>query len=102
MPLTLSEVGAIVGPVGSEAWRYVTAPFVYDDLGALLVIGLAIWVFGSAIERRLGSLATATLILATGHARIARRRAPSTRPGSPTRSSSPAATRSRSDCSPPG
>ena len=66
VPLTLSEVGAIVGPVGSEAWRYVTAPFVYDDLGALLVIGLAIWVFGAAIERRLGSLATATLILATG------------------------------------
>jgi membrane associated rhomboid family serine protease len=66
VPLTLSELGAIVGPVGSQAWRYVTAPFVYDDLGALLVIGLAIWVFGSAIERRLGSLAAATLILATG------------------------------------
>jgi len=66
VPLTLAEVGAIVGPVGSEAWRYVTAPFAYDDVGALLVIGLAIWVFGGAIERRLGSLATATLILATG------------------------------------
>jgi membrane associated rhomboid family serine protease len=66
VPFTLSELGAIVGPVGSEAWRYVTAPFVYDDLGALLITGLAIWIFGSAIERRLGSLATATLIVATG------------------------------------
>ncbi len=66
VPLTLAEVGAIVGPVGSEAWRYVTAPFAYDDVGALLVIGLAIWVFGSSVERRLGSLAAATLILATG------------------------------------
>jgi len=66
VPLTLSELGAIVGPVGPQAWRYLTAPFVYDDLGALLVVGLAIWVFGSAIERRLGSLAAATLILATG------------------------------------
>jgi len=66
VPLTLSEVGAIVGPVGSDAWRYVTAPFAYDDLGALLVVGLAIWIFGSAVERRLGSLAAATLILATG------------------------------------
>ena len=47
VPFTLSEVGAIVGPVGSEAWRYVTAPFAYDDVGALLVTGLAIWVFGS-------------------------------------------------------
>jgi membrane associated rhomboid family serine protease len=66
VPLTLSEVGAIVGPVGDEPWRYATASFAYDDLGALLVIGLAIWIFGSAIERRLGTLATATLILATG------------------------------------
>jgi membrane associated rhomboid family serine protease len=66
VPLSLSEIGAIVGPVGSDAWRYVTAPFAYDDLGALLVIGLAIWVFGSSIEHRLGSFATATLVLATG------------------------------------
>jgi membrane associated rhomboid family serine protease len=66
VPLSLYELGAAVGPVGSEAWRYVTAPFVYDDFGAFFVIGLAIWVFGRSIELRLGSLATATLILATG------------------------------------
>jgi membrane associated rhomboid family serine protease len=66
VPLTLSEIGAIVGPVDGDLWRYVTAPFAYDDLGALLVVGLAIWVFGSAIEHRLGTFATATLILATG------------------------------------
>ena len=66
VPLTLDELGAAVGPVGSEAWRYVTAPFVYSDVGAFLVTAAAIWVFGSAVERRLGSLATATLIIATG------------------------------------
>ncbi len=66
IPLTAYELGAVVGPVGSEAWRYVTAPFVYDDLGAFFVVGTAIWVFGRAVEMRLGSLATATLILATG------------------------------------
>ena len=66
VPLSLYELGAAVGPVGSEAWRYVTAPFVYSDLGAFLVVATAIWVFGSAVERRLGSLATGTLILATG------------------------------------
>lgn len=66
VPLSLGEVGAIVGPVDSEAWRYVTAPFAYDDVGAFIVTALAIGIFGSAIERRLGSLATATLILATG------------------------------------
>ena len=66
VPLSLTESGAIVGPVGSEAWRYVTAPFAYDDVGAFIVIAIAIGAFGSSIERRLGTLATLTLILATG------------------------------------
>ncbi len=66
VPLDLREIGGLVGPVGSEAWRYVTAPFAYDDLGAFLVVAIAIGVFGSAVERRLGTLATATVILATG------------------------------------
>lgn len=66
VPLSLAEVGAIVGPVGSEAWRFVTAPFAYDDIGAFIVTGLAIGVFGSSVEQRLGTLATAILILATG------------------------------------
>ena len=66
VPLDLSELGAIVGPVGSEAWRYVTAPFAYDDVGAFIIVAIAIGVFGASIERRLGSVITATLILATG------------------------------------
>lgn len=66
VPWTPVEVGAIVGPVGSEAWRYATAPFVYEDLGALLVIGGAIALFGISIERRIGSIATLTLIVACG------------------------------------
>lgn len=66
VPLRLDQVGAIIGPVGSEAWRYLTAPFVYNDVGAFLVVAIAIGVFGSAVERRLGSLATTTLIIATG------------------------------------
>ena len=66
VPLDASEAGAIVGPVGSEMWRYVTAPFVYVDVGALLVTGAAIWIFGTAVERRIGTLMTATLIFACG------------------------------------
>ena len=66
VPLSLSEMGAIVGPVGTEAWRYLTAPFAYDDIGYFIVVAIAIGVFGSAVERRLGTLATLTLILATG------------------------------------
>ena len=66
IPLSFSDTGAIVGPVGDQVWRYVTAPFAYVDLGALLVIGAAIGIFGTAVERRIGTLMTATLILACG------------------------------------
>jgi membrane associated rhomboid family serine protease len=64
--LSLNEIGGIVGPVGSEFWRYLTAPFAYEDTGSFIVLALAIGVFGAAVERRLGTLATATLILASG------------------------------------
>ena len=64
--LRLDEIGAIVGPVGSEFWRYVSSPFVYDDVGVFFVLAIAIGVFGSAVERRLGTLATAILILSSG------------------------------------
>ena len=50
-----SEVGAIVGPVGSEWWRYLAAPFVYDDLGYLFVVAVAVAVFVPPLERRLGN-----------------------------------------------
>jgi membrane associated rhomboid family serine protease len=66
VPLDLSEAGAIFGPVGEDYWRYVSAPFVYVDVGALLVCGAAIAIFGMAVERRIGTLMTATLILACG------------------------------------
>jgi membrane associated rhomboid family serine protease len=66
VPLRLDEIGAIIGPAGDEPWRYVTAPFAYDDIGAFIVIALAIGVFGSSVERRLGTLPTVILILATG------------------------------------
>ena len=52
--------------MGSEWWRYLAAPFVYEDIGALLVTGGAIAIFGAAVERRIGSLATLTLIIACG------------------------------------
>ncbi len=66
VPWSLSEAGAIVGPVGSEVWRYVTAPFVYEDIGALLVIAIAIAIFGPAVERRIGSLSTLVLMIVCG------------------------------------
>jgi membrane associated rhomboid family serine protease len=63
----LTDFGAIVGPVGSaEWWRYLTSPFVYSDIGYLFVIALAVVIFGGALERRLGTVATVVLILACG------------------------------------
>lgn len=66
VPLSLYDLGAVIGPAGDEPWRYVTAAFVYDDVGAFIITALGIGIFGSAVERRLGTLATVTLILATG------------------------------------
>ena len=64
--LTPGEVGAIVGDVGSEWWRYLTAPWVYDDVGFLFVIAVALAIFGPGLEKRLGTVATALLLIASG------------------------------------
>jgi membrane associated rhomboid family serine protease len=66
VPWNAFEVGAIAGPVGGEFWRYFAAPFVYEDVGAFLITGGAILIFGSAVERRIGSVATLTLIIICG------------------------------------
>lgn len=67
----LVDFGAIVAPVGEGAlaqewWHYLTAPFVYDDIGYLFVVACAIALFGSALERRLGTIATLLLAVACG------------------------------------
>jgi membrane associated rhomboid family serine protease len=64
--LTVADLGAIVGPVGGEWWRYLTAPFVYDDVGYLFACALAIAIFVPPIERRMGWFATLALVLGTG------------------------------------
>jgi membrane associated rhomboid family serine protease len=62
----LTDLGAIAGPVGSEWWRYLTAPFVYIDIGYLFVVGVALILFAPGLERRLGSVATLLLLVACG------------------------------------
>jgi membrane associated rhomboid family serine protease len=61
-----SEVGAIVGGVGSEWWRYLASPFVYDDVGYLFVAAVAIAIFVPSLERRLGSVSALLLLIACG------------------------------------
>jgi membrane associated rhomboid family serine protease len=67
----LTEFGAIVqlageGPLGQPWWHYLAAPFVYADVGYLFAIGVAVALFGSQLEKRLGSLATIVLAVGCG------------------------------------
>lgn len=64
--LRAEQVGAIVGDVGSEWWRYLAAPFVYTDLGYLFVAAVAIAIFVPGLERRLGTVSTVLLLVACG------------------------------------
>ena len=64
--LTILDLGAVFGSVGSEYWRYLTASFVYEDVGYLFVIALALGIFGPGLERRLGTGPTLLLLVACG------------------------------------
>ncbi len=60
------DLGAIAGPVGGEWWRYLAAPFVYDDLGYLFACGLAIAIFLPGVERRIGAVPALLLVIGCG------------------------------------
>jgi membrane associated rhomboid family serine protease len=64
--LNAYDLGAIVGPVQDDWWRYLAAPFVYPDIGYLFVASVGIAIFGTAVEQRLGLVPTVVLILACG------------------------------------
>lgn len=64
----LIDVGGILMPVDDDPWRYVTAPFVHDNLGYQLVALAAVALFGSMVERRFGAFATLAVFLLTGAA----------------------------------
>jgi len=60
------QLGGLLGPVGSDWWRYLAAPYIYDDVGYLFVASVGIAIFGIAVEQRLGTIPTAVLIVACG------------------------------------
>ena len=60
------DTGAIFAPVDGDWWRYFTAPFNYDNVGYLFVCGLAIAIFMTPLERRLGTIPTALLAIGCG------------------------------------
>jgi membrane associated rhomboid family serine protease len=63
---SLVGVGGLAVPVEGEWWRFLTAPFAYADVGYLFVVAVGLAIFSSGVERRLGSAATAVLLLACG------------------------------------
>jgi membrane associated rhomboid family serine protease len=62
----LAGVGGLVVPIEGEWWRCLSAPFAYVDVGYLFVVAVALAIFAASLERRLGSVATAVLLLACG------------------------------------
>ena len=63
----LSTYGGLVIPFDNgEWWRYLTAPFAYVDVGYLFVVALGLAIFGTGVERRLGNVPTAILLVACG------------------------------------
>jgi membrane associated rhomboid family serine protease len=63
---SLSTFGGLLVPLDDEWWRFLTAPFAYVDVGYLFVVGLGLAIFATGVERRLGSVPTAVLLLGCG------------------------------------
>ncbi len=66
--LGFSDLGALVGPLDGDWWRLVTSQFNYDNVGYLFVVGVAVAIFGTSLERRYSGFATAAIFLACGAA----------------------------------
>ncbi len=62
----ISSFGGLVIPGEDQWWRFLTAPFAYLDVGYLFVVAVGLAIFATGVERRLGTLPTAVLLLACG------------------------------------
>jgi membrane associated rhomboid family serine protease len=58
--------GGVVTPFYDEWWRFFSAPFAYVNVGYLFVVALGLAIFATGVERRLGSVPTAILLVASG------------------------------------
>ena len=64
----LYDLGAIIGPLDGDWWRLVAANFVYENVGYLFAVALAIAIFGTSLERRYGAPVLLLIFLAGGAA----------------------------------
>lgn len=62
----LDSYGGLIVPLEGDWWRYLTAPFAYVDVGYLFAVAIALAIFGTGVERRLGTLPTLSLFIACG------------------------------------
>jgi len=62
----LDTYGGLIVPFDDDWWRVLTAPFAYVDVGYLFVVAVGLAIFGTGIERRLGTVPTAILLVACG------------------------------------
>jgi membrane associated rhomboid family serine protease len=62
----LSTYGGLLVPVGGDWWRFLTAPFAYVDLGYLFAVAVALAIFATGVERRIGTGPTAVLLIMCG------------------------------------
>jgi len=63
---SIQAFGGFVIPIEDQLWRVFTAPFAYTDVGYLFVVAVGLAIFGTGVERRLGTGPTAVLLVACG------------------------------------
>jgi membrane associated rhomboid family serine protease len=64
--LTFFDLGAVIGPLDGDWWRLGAAQFVYENVGYLLAVAVAVAIFGSSLERRYGAVVPVALFLVAG------------------------------------
>jgi membrane associated rhomboid family serine protease len=63
---SIDTFGGLIVPLADQWWRFLTAPFAYADVGYLFVVAVALAIFATGLERRLGTAPAALLLLACG------------------------------------
>jgi membrane associated rhomboid family serine protease len=66
--LGLYDLGAIIGPLDGDWWRLGAAQFVYENVGYLFAVGVAVAIFGTSIERRYGVPVMLAIFIGSGAA----------------------------------
>jgi membrane associated rhomboid family serine protease len=68
--LGYGDLGALIGPLDQDWWRLGAAQFVYENVGYMLAVGIAVAIFGSSLEGRYGLVVPVAIFLAAGAAGI--------------------------------